>query len=229
MLSWPGLSHTSIWNSVVRVGISLRAASEHVGIFWLLLQTQVWMMLWVRVCALLNFLNQIPYYGSQCSAFTLDCFEPSRILLFQSVSKHTLGFFWVWGWFVYMSPNSQAPMCLMCWCQASRSSFPKHFCKPVRKSLGVVLRFSLSSYSMKIWMSKLRVWRGSWRAGAGVLPAALAVAELGLPCWSLAGTWRPPLPLARGHTGPELTVLLRGFLPGFLTLNLGVAAVWVTA
>lgn len=57
MLSWSGLSHTSIWTYVVRVGMSLRAASEHVGTLWLLLQTQVWLMLWVRVCALLNFLN----------------------------------------------------------------------------------------------------------------------------------------------------------------------------
>lgn len=141
MLSWSRLSHISIWNSVVRVGMSLRATSEHVGIWWLLLQTQVWMMLWVRVCALLNFLNQIPYYGSQCSAFTLGCFEPSRILLFQSVAKHNLGFFGGLGVICTCVPNSQAPMCLVCWCQASRSSFPKHFCKPVRKILGVVWRF----------------------------------------------------------------------------------------
>lgn len=72
--------------------MSLRAASEHVGILWLLLQTQVWMMLRIRVCALLNFLNQIPYCGSQRSAFTLGFFELIRILLFQSVSKHYLGF-----------------------------------------------------------------------------------------------------------------------------------------
>lgn len=85
-------------NLCSKVGMSLRAASEHVGILWLLLQTQVWMMMWVRVCALLNFLNQIPYYGSQCSAFTLGCFEPSRILLFQSVSRHNFGgFFWEVG------------------------------------------------------------------------------------------------------------------------------------
>lgn len=139
-------------------------------------------------------------------AFTLGFFEPSRILLFQSVSKHYLGFFGGWGWSVHVSPNSQAPLCLVCWCQASRFNFPKHFCKPVRKSLGVVLSFFLSSHSRRIWVSKLWVRRGSWRAGVGVLPAALAVAGLGqlvhegrlpgawqtaspcgFPCWRLAG------------------------------------------
>lgn len=136
---------------------------------------------------------------------TLGCFEPSRILLFQS--RHNL-FVWFWCFFCGgdLCIYPPTPRCLVCWCQASRSSFPKHFCKPVRKSLGVVLRFFLSSHSRKIWISKVRVWRGSWRAGVGVLPTALAVAGLGLrghqghlagawqtasphgfPCWRLAG------------------------------------------
>lgn len=206
MLSWSGLSHISIWNSVVRFGMSLRAASEHVGIWWLLLQTQVWMMLWVRVCALLNFLNQIPYYGSQCSAFTLGCFEPSRILLFQSVAKHNLGVFWL-GVICACVPQLPGSHVLGVLVPSLKVQFPRAFLQTSKEELGgnlEVLRFFLSSHSRKIWISKLWVWRGSWRRG--VLPAALAVAGLGLhvregclagawqtasphgfPCWRLAG------------------------------------------
>lgn len=105
--------------------------------------------------------------------------------------KALFGFFGGWRWFVYVSPNSQAPMCLVCWCQDSRFN-----CKPVRKSLGVVLSFFLSSHSRKIWVSKLWVWGGSWRAGVGVLPAALAVAGLGqcLCEGRLAGAWQTASP-----------------------------------
>lgn len=149
MLSWSGLSHISIWTCVVRVGMSLRAASEHVGILWLLLQTQVWMMMGVRACVLLNFLNQIPYYGSQCRAFTLGCFEPSSILLFQSVSRHNLGFFLgELGVTCACIPqlNSQAPMCLVCWCQALEVQFPKASPQISKEELGggleVFLEFS---------------------------------------------------------------------------------------
>lgn len=40
----------------------------------------------------------------------------------------------------------------------------------------------------------------------------------GFPCWRLAG--HGDLLSAQGHAGPVLTVVLRGFLPGFLTLDL---------
>lgn len=78
--------------------MSLRAASEHVGILRLLLQTRVWMELWVRACALLNFLNQIPYYGSQCTASpwaALSLAEFCCFSLYQGTICLFFGFFFV--------------------------------------------------------------------------------------------------------------------------------------
>lgn len=46
-------------------------------------------MLWVGVCALRNFLNQISYCLNQWSTFPSMCwFKPKSILLFQCVGKH---------------------------------------------------------------------------------------------------------------------------------------------
>lgn len=104
------------------------------------------MMMWVRVCALPNFLNQIPYYGSQCSAFTLGCFEPSRILLFLSVSRHNLGVFWEVGVICACIPQLPGSHVLGVLVPSLEVQFPKAFPQTNKEELGggfeVFLQFS---------------------------------------------------------------------------------------
>lgn len=86
----------------VRIVPSVRVASENIGISELLLQTQVWMMVWVRACSLLNFLKPTSHYLRQDAPFcSLGCFWPGSIFLFQSVAKHE---FWFLEW-VHVFPS----------------------------------------------------------------------------------------------------------------------------